>query len=183
MVAVAATMLNDKTDMGKDPVRALAMGLRRLIVSGQHFRNLRARELHLGSSDLVALGHLHNDGSMAPKELSALMGVTSGTMTALLDRVEKAGFLKREHNPEDRRSLLIHLTPAGQHAMQWLHEQFDAAIRDSLTRVPELAIDGLNIVLDELSNSLDARAGTDEPARGGRIQPLTHEEPTRLHGV
>ncbi len=152
-----------------DTVGTLATALRHVILMGENFRNLRARELHLGSSDIVALGHLHDAGSMAPKELSALMGVTSGTMTALLDRVEKAGFLKREHNPEDRRSLLIHLTPAGQHAMQWLYEQFDAAIRQTLAGVPDVAPDELQKVLDQLSHSLETGTGNDTPA--GRPEP------------
>lgn len=155
MVTVTITELRDAADTEHDPVRAVTRNLCDLIVSGQTFRSVRGRELQLGPSDLDALDHLYNDGAMAPKDLSALMGVTSGTMTALLDRVEKAGFLKRERHPDDRRALLIHLTPAGDHAMQWLYEQFDAAVRDSLARVFGLDVAGLEKALRELSKSLD----------------------------
>lgn len=95
---------------------------------------------------------------MAPKDLSTLLGVTSGTMTALLDRVEKAGFLKREHDPEDRRALLIHLTPAGAHAMQWLAAEFDRAIRQTLADIPELTSEQLRTGLTGLSHALESNS-------------------------
>lgn len=158
------------------PVRTVAPSLRHLIMSGQRFRDLRARELQLGTSDLVALGHLHHEGPMAPGKLSALMEVTSGTMTALLDRVEKAGFLRRERNPEDRRGLLIRLTPAGDHAMQWLDEQFEDAIHQALADVPGPAMDEFRIVLELLSTSLDGGA-----VQGNASGPVTSPQPTPLH--
>ena len=157
------------------PVHTVAPSLRQLIMSGQRFRDLRARELQLGTSDLVALGHLHRGGSMAPGKLSALMEVTSGTMTALLDRVEKAGFLRRERNPEDRRGLLIRLTPAGDHAMQWLDEQFEEVIHQALADVPGPAVEEFRAVLDLLSTSLDGDAVQDV-ASG----PVTAQQPTPL---
>jgi len=39
--------------------------------------------------------------------------VSSGTMTNRIDQLEKAGFVKRIHNPDDRRSVLISLTQPG----------------------------------------------------------------------
>ena len=121
---------------GADPVRRLTLGLRGLILSGDHFRDAKARSLQLGPSDVIVLGHLYNSGPLTPRELSQRMGMTSGTMTALLDRVAKAGFLTRNDNPEDRRSILITATPAGQHAMEWIYEQFDAVIRGVLADLP-----------------------------------------------
>ena len=150
----------------------VAMSLRRLIMSGQHFRDLRARELHLGTSDLVALGHLYHEGSMAPGKLAALMEVTSGTMTALLDRVEKAGFLRRERNPEDRRGLFITLTPAGTHAMQWVYEQFEDVIHQALADVPDLPAEEFRAVLELLSDSLCASA--DQAVSDGRAVAPKH---------
>ena len=39
--------------------------------------------------------------------------VSSGTMTNLLDQLEKAGLIERSHNPDDRRGIIIALTPKG----------------------------------------------------------------------
>ena len=157
-------IIPDAGGPARPPVHTLAMGLRSLIVSGQHFRARRAEELRLGSSDLEALGLLYHEGSMAPGRLSALMGVTSGTMTALLDRVEKAGFLRREPNPKDRRGRLIVLTPAGHHAMQWLYDQFEDVIRQALAGVPGLDVEQFHTVLELMAGSLDADAAAEDPA-------------------
>ena len=98
---------------------------------------------------------------MAPGKLSSLMEVTSGTVTALLDRVEKAGFVRGERNPEDRRGLLIRLTPAGDHAMQWLDEQFEDVVHHALADVPGPAGEEFRAVLDLLSAMLDGGSAQD----------------------
>lgn len=115
-----------------EDIRGVTLGLGHLVLSWENFRQLRSRALGLGPSDVMALGYLYHHGSMTPRELSQQMGMTSGTITALLDRVEKAGFLTRTNNPADRRSLLVNTTPAGRHAMESLYEQIDEAIRGAL---------------------------------------------------
>ena len=144
------------------------MGLRGLIVSGERLRNVLAHQLGLGPSDLVALGHVHNDGPLTPRDLTARMEVTSGSMTALLDRVEKAGFLTRDINPTDRRSLLVSATPGGHHAMQWVYSHFDAAMRDALADIQGFAIDQLAAALAELARALEARARAESPSASAR---------------
>jgi DNA-binding MarR family transcriptional regulator len=150
----------DGTAAGTEPdgIPQLTMGLRGLIVSGERLRNVLAHHLGLGPSDLVALGHVHNDGPLTPRELASRMEVTSGSMTALLDRVEKAGFLTRDANPHDRRSLLIRATPAGSHAMQWVYGHFNTAMRDALGQVEGFEIDQLATALTELARALEIRA-------------------------
>jgi len=46
-------------------------------------------------------------------ELVRVFGVKQSTFTSLLDRLERDGLLRREPNPADRRSFLIHLTERG----------------------------------------------------------------------
>ncbi|MCX5829957.1 MAG: MarR family transcriptional regulator [Deltaproteobacteria bacterium] len=46
-------------------------------------------------------------------DLSQLIGVDNSTLTGLVDRLEKAGFVARQASPTDRRSLLIQVTPDG----------------------------------------------------------------------
>jgi DNA-binding MarR family transcriptional regulator len=50
---------------------------------------------------------------LSPGDLLAATMVTSGTMTNRLDQLEKAGLIERSHNPEDRRGVIIALTPKG----------------------------------------------------------------------
>jgi len=53
---------------------------------------------------------------MAPSDLADLGGVTRGTITGLVDGLERQGLVERVHNPRDRRMLNVRLTPAG-HAL------------------------------------------------------------------
>ncbi len=46
-------------------------------------------------------------------DLSQLIGVDNSTLTGLVDRLEKAGFVVRQASPTDRRALLIQVTPEG----------------------------------------------------------------------
>jgi len=46
-------------------------------------------------------------------EIGRILGIENSAMTGLIDRLEKAGFVTRIADPEDRRALLICVTPAG----------------------------------------------------------------------
>src|SRR3954451_2356337 len=60
-----------------------------------------------------------------PRAILPRMGITSGSITAMLDRVECAGRLVRSVNPEDRRRALVSIPPAGTPS-SGLHEESDA---------------------------------------------------------
>ena len=53
-----------------------------------------------------------SDG-MSPKLLGELLRFDSATLTGLIDRLERAGFVARERNPEDRRAIRVCLTKKG----------------------------------------------------------------------
>ena len=55
------------------------------------------------------------------KELAAKMGVTTGTLTVNVDRLEKLGLVARIPHETDRRSILVALTEAGQGLYQEHH--------------------------------------------------------------
>jgi len=48
-----------------------------------------------------------------PADLAEKAGVTRATITGLVDTLERDGFVVREHDPRDRRMMLVHLTPLG----------------------------------------------------------------------
>lgn len=72
--------------------------------------------LGLSYGDFDVLNTLRRRGDpdgTNPKALAASALVTSGAMTARLDRLESAGLLERRPDPDDRRAVLVRLTPAG----------------------------------------------------------------------
>lgn len=80
-------------------------------ISSVLFRNAIARKLGLNASDSECLSFLGIKGTATPTELSRYTGLTSGSTTAMLDRLEKAGYIRRIPNPNDRRGSLVELDP------------------------------------------------------------------------
>ena len=73
------------------------------------------------------------DGAGQPLEPSVIaerLLVTTGSMTSLLDNLEKRGLVRRQPHPEDRRKLLIEITPAAQAIVNRLLPSFHARERD-----------------------------------------------------
>lgn len=63
-------------------------------------------------------------------DLSHRLGMDSGTMTPLLKRLERAGLVSRERDPDDERRVLIELTAAGremEEAVRGVNGQIEAA--------------------------------------------------------
>ena len=76
-------------------------------ISSVLFRNAIARKLGLNITDGECLSLLSIRGVSTPTELARYTGLTSGSTTAMLDRLERAQFIRRKPNPEDRRGVLI----------------------------------------------------------------------------
>jgi DNA-binding MarR family transcriptional regulator len=59
------------------------------------------------------LTYLHSYAPAPIGELLRVFGIKQSTFTSMLDRLENAGLVRREMNPGDRRSFLIHITDQG----------------------------------------------------------------------
>ncbi|WP_421760330.1 MarR family winged helix-turn-helix transcriptional regulator [Devosia sp.] len=88
----------------------LQIALREVVDIAQTARDRAAKALDLHPTDLACIGYLQRVGMpVSPKQIITHLNLTSGSGTALLDRLETVGFIRRLPNPEDRRSLLIEL--------------------------------------------------------------------------
>ena len=76
-----------------------------LIIGNQRI----ADQLGVGMTDMQFLTHLRREGPITPGRLAELTGLRSGTVTGVLDRLEAAGFARRERDTSDRRRVLVHL--------------------------------------------------------------------------
>ena len=73
----------------------------------------KVSELNLTSVQAMVLGFLTEEDQITSSELGKRTELDSATLTGILDRLEAAEFLERKSNPDDRRSIHIHLTPKG----------------------------------------------------------------------
>jgi DNA-binding MarR family transcriptional regulator len=71
---------------------------------------LAAARLGIGPVDMRCLNVIQNAGSQTPGELARAVGVTTGAVTGALDRLERAGYARREPDPDDRRRLRVVVT-------------------------------------------------------------------------
>src|SRR5580698_8914249 len=81
--------------------------IRQLIAGSILFNQRIADRVGLHLTDMQCLNLLDLLGPVTPGKLAACTGLTTGGVTVMLDRLEKAGVVKRERNPNDRRSVLV----------------------------------------------------------------------------
>jgi DNA-binding MarR family transcriptional regulator len=87
----------------------IEMAVRAFIASAILFNHQVAQRLGLGASDGQFMHLLQVHGPLTPGQLAELSGLTTGTVTGVIDRLEGAGFVRRERDSSDRRKVLVKL--------------------------------------------------------------------------
>ncbi|MGH7617291.1 MAG: MarR family winged helix-turn-helix transcriptional regulator [Gemmatimonadaceae bacterium] len=77
--------------------------MRRHTTAAVLFHHALAERLGLGPTDLKCLDLLRERGSMTGSELAAATGLTTGAITGVVTRLEGAGYVRRELDPDDGR--------------------------------------------------------------------------------
>jgi DNA-binding MarR family transcriptional regulator len=91
-------------------MEALEHALREVSGIGVLFSQAAAERLGLNSTDLECLGMIASVPTTAG-ELARATGLTTGAITGVIDRLERAGYARREHDKADRRRVLVHAEP------------------------------------------------------------------------
>jgi DNA-binding MarR family transcriptional regulator len=63
--------------------------------------------LSIRASDLECLDHIDREGPLSPTSLAGLTGQHPATLTGILDRLERGGWIARERDPGDRRGVVV----------------------------------------------------------------------------
>ena len=110
---------------GKD----VAMAVRRLdLVMAQMHLEMSER-LGLSAGELLALAYLSVDGPLGPTELTRRLHMTTGAMTAMLDRLAERDYVVREPHATDRRRIMVSLTKSGRDRIfTEVHEMADDVV-------------------------------------------------------
>jgi DNA-binding MarR family transcriptional regulator len=88
-------------------------------LAGLRHRACRAEQLRLDKGAVAALEQLAGSSGLTPSELGQRLGLSSGGVTVLVDRLEEAGHVERHPHPRDGRKRIVSVTPAAQ---RWLDE-------------------------------------------------------------
>jgi DNA-binding MarR family transcriptional regulator len=97
-----------------DLTAALTRELRRLAGALHEADGSYAARLGLGMNDVAALEHLRRDGPLGPSELAQRLAISTASTTALLDRLEASGDVRRCAHPDDRRRVVVKTTRAAE---------------------------------------------------------------------
>lgn len=117
----------------------------------------KSHGLQQGEFDVLAT--LRRSGApyeLVPTQLFEALMISSGGMTNRLDRLEKAGWIARKPNPEDRRGTLVALTEQGLELINQifpLHVENEAKALTTLSKKEQQTLQGL---LEKLLDGLDA---------------------------
>jgi DNA-binding MarR family transcriptional regulator len=121
----------------KNPADRIVLEIRKMIAASIFFNAQVAEKVGLGLTDMQVLHMIQLYGPSTPSRLAAWTGLTSGGVTVALDRLEKAGYIRRERNPDDRRSLLISLVPRRLRKIAALYEGIERDTRRQLATLQE----------------------------------------------
>ena len=115
----------------------ILLEIRKFIAASIFFNTQAADKIGLGLTDMQLIHILALYGASTPTRMSALSGLSSGGITVALDRLEKAGYVRRQPNPTDRRSLLVTLLPTRLRKLGAMYEGIEAGTRRQLATLPE----------------------------------------------
>src|SRR5713101_3331385 len=88
---------------------AFAASLRRTGSLMQLMGQAAADRIGINATDLNCLNILSFSGHMTAGELARATGLTTASITGVIDRLEEAGFVSRERDPHDRRRVVVRL--------------------------------------------------------------------------
>jgi len=93
--------------------RDVAMAVRHLDLMMAQMHLEMSESLGMSAGELLALAYLSVDGPLGPTELTHRLHMTTGAMTAMLDRLAERDYVVREPHATDRRRIMVALTKSG----------------------------------------------------------------------
>lgn len=109
--------------------------------SSNHIRTFGLTQAQF--SVIEVLGHL---GPLKIGEICSKMLVSGGNMTVVLDNIEKLGYIERIHSREDRRAIVVQLTPSGRELFEKIfkvHAEYITKLMSVLTNEEQVELGNL----------------------------------------
>lgn len=105
-----------------------------------------ASKAGINVTDAQCINLLSLDGPMTPGQLATSMGITTGgAITAVVDRLEKAGFVKRTRDADDRRKVIVELIPD---SLERISGYFEPIAESTMERFSSYTDEQLRFLLD-----------------------------------
>ena len=134
-----------------DAPAGVIVALHRATHATLHALGSRLAGLDLSAPDINVLANLADGARRTVGALATATGTRPSTLTSLLDRLTRRGYIVRESDPADRRSFVVRLTPAGRIAAAHAAEAIAELERQSLAMVTPQQRAGFHALIDALT--------------------------------
>lgn len=134
----------------KDPGSAV-LALHRATHATLHRLTTRLADLDLPAADINVLANLADGTGRTVGALASATATKPSTLTSLLDRLTRRGFVVRQGDPDDRRSFVVLLTPDGLAAAERAAEAIADLERQALATLTPQQRAGFYAVIDALT--------------------------------
>lgn len=131
--------------------------LHRVGLERDRLRLALARSTGLAVADLDALEHLEG-GALTQRQLGERLLLTSGAVTMLVDRLQRAGWVHRRPHPDDRRAVLVELSDRARTEQHDELTRYHAAVDAAARAVPRQHRAALIEFLDRVAGEAHAGA-------------------------
>jgi DNA-binding MarR family transcriptional regulator len=169
-------------------MQELENALRRGSAQGAIFGQTVATTVGISGSDLECLDFLNLEGRVTAGRLAEVTGLTTGAITGVVDRLEKAGLVRRERDPDDRRKVFIATVPENvarvgrfyenmQKGMVKLWETYSDAELRLLVGFATKGYETMLAATEELKSMVEAPG--QKPAKTGKAKPSGPRKPSR----
>jgi DNA-binding MarR family transcriptional regulator len=125
---------------------AFATAMRRTGSLMQLMGQAAADRIGINNTDLNCLNILSFSGHMTAGELAKATGLTTASITGVIDRLEEAGFVRRERDPHDRRRVVVRLSL--DKAVSEVASVFAPMLRDWREMAARYSDDELRLIVD-----------------------------------
>ena len=120
------------------------------------------------------LGHDRDERPRYGGELAAATGLTTGAITGLIDRLEKAGFARRERDDQDRRKVFVRALPRVQTDIMPLYASLQSRMQKLMAALSDQDIERLvtffSAARDVLLSEIDAMKAPADKGRAARLR-------------
>lgn len=117
-----------------------------------------ARRLELHHTDANALIEVlwaeRSSEPLSPARLAAVVGLTSGATNALINRLEKAGYVTRSREHADRRQVTLRSTELARDRTEALYTRPSALLEETLGRIDAQTIGSMVTALEALTSTM-----------------------------
>lgn len=138
----------------KDIIQAINDKFREMSTETIMFHQAIADVLGLHITDHKCLDLIYRFGAMPAGRLAELTGLTTGAVTGIIDRLEKAGYVRRENDPKDRRRTIVE--PTRNKKLERKLESIFAPLSDRMHKLMSSYSDNeLAFLFDVLTKSLE----------------------------